>query len=157
MSFALFTDQPALAKRALEDAKTKRIASQIDPDGRQPRELARTKAFGYSTMNLRAMFELVTLGDRAGVDLWHFETPDGRGIRKALDFLAPYVDAGKEWPYPQIGGVTESDRLQLATLLRRAALAYHDAHYEQLLERLPAKAVEANRMQLLWPRERAVH
>jgi hypothetical protein len=121
----------------------------------QPRDLARTKAFGYSTMKFAAMFDLATLGERVGVDLWNYQTTDGRGIRKALDFLAPYVDAAKEWPYPQLGGVTEGDRLQLATLLRRAALAYHHATYERLLERLPSKAVEASRMELLWPR--AVH
>jgi len=151
-AFALFTDQPELAKRVLEAAGPKRIATQIEPDGRQPLELARTKGFGYSSMNLRAMFELASFGSRAGVDLWHYQTPDGRGIRKALDFLAAYVDPAKPWPYAQLGGVTDGDRMGLGILLRRAALAYHDAHYEQLLDRLPAQEVEANRMQLLWPR-----
>jgi Alginate lyase len=102
-SFALFVGEPeGSVKQLLEEAKAKRIARQIEPDGRQPLELRRTKAFDYSGVNLRALFALATLGDRVGVDLWHFETADGRGIRKALDWLIPFGIGEKPWPYEQI-------------------------------------------------------
>jgi hypothetical protein len=148
---ALFNGDRSLARRVIDEAKKRRIALQIEPDGRQPFELARTLSFSYSLFNLEALFDLAALGDKVGVDLWHFQTCDGRSLRAALDFLAPYVDPAKTWPHPQIHEVGLEDRLALAALLRRAALVYHEPHYEELLTRLPAKEIRANRMQILWP------
>jgi hypothetical protein len=36
-------------------------------------------------------------------------------------------------------------------LLRRAALAYKDPHYETVFAKLPPEEVQSNRMQILWP------
>ena len=64
-ALAMFTRQPAIARRTLEGAR-QRIARQIEPDGRQPRELSRTRAWHYSAYNLTAFFNLATLGDARG-------------------------------------------------------------------------------------------
>src|SRR5262245_40401885 len=56
-TYAMFVGEGrAAVKKLLERVKTKRIARQIEPDGKQPLELKRTKAFDYSAMNLRGMF-----------------------------------------------------------------------------------------------------
>jgi hypothetical protein len=122
---ALFLGDRKLAVDTLERVKTRRI-TQIDPDGRQPLETARTNGWGYSNGNLDGLTQLATLGERVGVDLWNYKTPDGRSIKGAIDFLLPYAVSGKKWDYQQIGGFRASD---LEHTLERAALAYHDPKY----------------------------
>jgi hypothetical protein len=144
--FALFTGDRDLAKKVIEDSKTKRIAAQIEPDGRQPLELKRTKSFDYSRGNLDGLFALATLGKQVDVDLWSFETKDGRSIRKALDWLIPYATGEKKWAYEQIKDLQGGS---LAPLLRRAAVAYHEPAYEKLLAKLPGR--EGGVSLLLYP------
>jgi hypothetical protein len=127
MNMALLLGRTDLAKQVAETAKKKRIAAQIEPDGRQPQELARATSFSYSQMNLRGLTTLARLADQVGVDLWHYETPDGRSIRKALDFMVPYLqDPAKKWPYEQIKAF---DRRGFAPMLEQASAVYHEPAY----------------------------
>ena len=134
--FALFTGQRDLAVRTLNEAKTKRIAAQVEHDGRQPRETDRTKGLSYSVMNLDGMMQLAQLGEHVNVDLWNFETKDGRGIRKALDWLIPFASGEKQWTYEQIEPFKNSD---FVPLLRRAAKHYRDGGYQALADKLETK------------------
>jgi hypothetical protein len=136
-SYALFLDRPAVARHVLEAAKEKRIARQIEPDGSQPLELERTKAFSYSVGNLAGLMSLARLGEHVGVDLWRFETADGRSIRRALDFLTPYGLGEKKWPHQQINGF---DAAIYYPLLRVAAIKYSDAPYRALVAKIPPLA-----------------
>ena len=124
VSLALFIGDTGYAQKELSQARTKRIADEIQPDGKMPRELARTLSFNYSVFNLHAEIELADLGDRAGVDLWHYQTSDGRGILKALEFMAPYAEPGHKWTYQQIHVPNRND---LGDLLIRAVPEYPDS------------------------------
>jgi hypothetical protein len=124
VSLALFIGKMDFAREKLLQAREKRIADQIEPDGKMPRELARTLSFQYSLFNLRAEMELAALGRSAGVDLWHYQTTDGRSILKAVEFIAPYADPKREWPYKQIN---RPNRNELEELLLRAAAEFPES------------------------------
>jgi hypothetical protein len=147
-AYALFTGREDVATRVLREAAGKRIARQIEPDGRQPHELARTKSFSYSVMNLRGMFTLAALAERVDVDLWSYESVDGRSIRKAIDYLAHYVDNKDAWQHEQIGGVKLAG---LYPLLRWAAIAYEEPKYQAAIGRLKDFDPSDARTELLFP------
>lgn len=146
--FSLFLGDEAQAKRTCEAAKEKRIAVQIEPDGSQPLELARTKSFSYSVFNLSAMTELADLAKRVDVDLWNYKTADGRCIRAAIDYLLPYALDGKQWTHEQLDGLSTSG---MFVPLRRAAGAYHDAKYGAACSKIAGEEVLASREALLHP------
>ena len=125
-AIALFVGNTDFAMTILEAAKTKRIEYQIDPEGKQPGELVRTKSLGYSTFNLEALFTLATIGDYVGVDLWNYESKDGRSLKKAFDFLIPFYAKEKEWPYQQIADL-ENPRIY--TLLLKASRHFSSKNY----------------------------
>jgi Alginate lyase len=138
-SLALFTGNIDEAKQILKSVPEKRIATQIEPDGRQPLELERTKALGYSTMNLAGLFELGLLGENVGVDLWNFHSADGRGIRKALDYLVPFVSGKEKWPYQQI---IEFRIAEISPLLVVASLEYKDPSYLNLAVKMDPLVIQ---------------
>ncbi len=146
--WALVLNRTEEAKGILAQAGMKRIDVQIEPDGRQPLELSRTTSFSYSCFNLRALSDLALLGRHAGVDLWAYRSKDGRSLRVALDYLAPYLgQQPKPWPGQQIHASSPDE---IMPVLRRAAHATGVAAYEELL----AQYAEApgKRFQLLSPR-----
>ena len=132
-----------------ESVGPRRIAVQVEPDGSQPLELKRTKSFSYSRLNLLGLLQLATLGERAGVDLWHYQSPRGGSIRKALESLLPYIQTPpKKWPYKQLTSIGPTD---FAPLLRLAALGLREAAYEQVLQGIPE--VRSQRFVLVYPTE----
>ncbi len=148
VSFALFVGKRELASNIVWTARTKRIDLQIQADGSEPLELARTKSWGYSIFNLGALMSLASLGDELGVDLWNYRNPKGAGIRTALDYLLPYAVDGKQWPHQQIHGF-QGDALY--PWIRRASLKYKDAALRKALTHLPP-VDPASRVNLLSPK-----
>jgi len=149
-ALALFTGQTNLAHSVLVAARKKRIGTQIEPDGRQPRELARTLSFDYSVFNLRALITLAVIGQNAGVDLWHYQTADGRSLLKALEFMAPYADSGHAWPYSQIH---QPRRDTLAPVLSRAAAVYPHSGLDNALKFFPAGELASDPARLCFETE----
>ena len=133
-TFALFIGDEALARNTVEAVKT-RIAWQIDLDGKQPLELERTRGMSYSLFNLNALLTAATIGEKVGVDLWNYQTKDGRSIGTALTYLAPFVFGETAWPHKQIIKWSPDEYY---ALLRKAAPKLNDAKFQILLGKVPA-------------------
>jgi len=131
VSMALFTGQKDLAKKILEEQTKKRIESQLKEDGSQPHELARTLSWNYSFMNLTGFFELASLGESAGVDLWHYISPAGKSLKSAFTWMLPFAEKKKEWTSKQIKAIHYEDFIDLA---RMVSVKYPDVDMKKLPE-----------------------
>lgn len=101
--YALFVGKDDIAKKIINEFPAKRLFTQIEPDGSQPMELARTTALGYSTFNLTHILDMCSIAKSIKIDLFNEKSSDGRSVSKALDFLTKYVGkSSKEFPYKQI-------------------------------------------------------
>jgi hypothetical protein len=133
-AIALFVGEREIARKIVDGAKLKRIDRCLEPDGRQPEELGRTKSLHYSVFNLSAMAVLGRIGEQLDVDLWKYESSDGRSLRRALNFVMPYLAGEKEWPHEQI------EEIDIGTsdmgLFYLAAHRYGDPKYQQVLDKL---------------------
>jgi hypothetical protein len=129
----LYTGDKEKVQAILEDVKLKRIATQIEPDGSQPHELARTKSFSYSTMNLSGFTKLAEIGLKTGVELWNYETEDGRSIKKAYEFLIPYITSDKEWEYQQLAQ-TGDYKARFKRLVAHAGKTFNDEYLLKVAE-----------------------
>jgi Alginate lyase len=135
-AFAYFVGKTELAAEVLRDVGPRRIAVQVEPDGSQPLELARTKAWSYSIGNLSGLITLARMAEKFEIDLWTYQTEDGRSIRKAIDFLLPYGVGEREWNYRQIGGWSPRS---FYPLLMTAAEEYPSGPYRTWLAKLPSR------------------
>ena len=60
------------------------LPDQMALDGSFPRELSRTKPYGYSIFQLDNLITLAQVLSTSDDDLWKFNLPDGRGAKKGL-------------------------------------------------------------------------
>jgi hypothetical protein len=81
--------------------KTVYLEEMMAQDGGFPKELARTKPYGYSLFVLDAMAMVAQIASTPEDDLWSFELPDGRGMKLGLSFLYPYIADKSAWPHAQ--------------------------------------------------------
>jgi hypothetical protein len=99
-AFARLTGNQPLLTHARERFKTVLVPAQMAADGSFPRELKRTKPYGYSLFVLDAMATVAEILSTPDDNLWTFELVDGRGLRKAVAYLAPYIRDKSKWPLP---------------------------------------------------------
>jgi hypothetical protein len=86
-----------------------RIEWQIEPDGKQPEELVRTTSLGYSHFNVQALSVLLKIAKNSGKEYWKYSSPDGRSLKKAVDFLYPFAKGDEEWKFEQIKEPSKED------------------------------------------------
>jgi len=97
-SFAGFTGDEVKLAECRRRFKEVFIVKQMATDGSFPAELRRTKPYGYSIFQLDNMVTLCQVLSTTRDNLWVFTLPDGRGIRKAMEYLYPYLADKSTWP-----------------------------------------------------------
>src|SRR5712691_11328977 len=134
--FARLTGNQQLLAFCRDRFKTVLLPNQMAADGSFPEELRRTKPYGYSLFNLEALAGIAQLLSTPGHDLWNFTLPDGRGLRRAMQFMVPYVRDKKSWPRPPDVMYEREWPMRQASLLF-AGLAFAEPGYLELWRKLP--------------------
>jgi hypothetical protein len=99
--FARFTQNDSLLDLCRQRYKTLHLPGQMALDGSFPKELARTKPYGYSLFNLDAMAMLCQMLSDKQNNVWEFALEDKRTIRKGIEFMYPFVADKKKWTLKQ--------------------------------------------------------
>ena len=82
------------------------------------------------------------------MDLWTYQSADGRSLRGALDYLVPFTTHPGKWPYEQI---KDWNNQEIAILLRQASVKYRSATYLQDSLSLLGSKARSDRSALLYP------
>jgi len=145
--YGLYAGNEAAARESIATIPA-RITSQYEPDGTQPLENKRTRSLHYCNFNDRAMMDIARMAKPLGVDLWTFESGDGRSLRKAYDYLLPYMVGEADWPHTQLD---EPKYQWFAQSLRWAAIGYNEPAYEAAIDKLPNRFGENSWIDLVVP------
>ena len=134
--FARFARDERILAECRRQFRDVLLPGQLAADGSFPAELRRTKPYGYSIFQLDNFVTLSQVLSRPGDELWDFEAPSGRGVRRAVYFLYPFLADKSRWPFaPDLqawdGWPTRSPALLFA------GLAYGEPGYIELWKRLP--------------------
>ena len=140
LAIALFTDRKALAKKICDTGYHRRFKMQIEPDGKQPLELARTMALHYSLANIRGYVVYANMALSVGYDAY-LKPDEDSGVcllRAAIDFIYPYVLNPETFPYKESFSTevfpSIPDLMHIA--LRFAAAHFPEGGYEDKISKI---------------------
>ena len=124
--------KPEEARKVLGESLPARLDAHITAEGKQPRELARTKSWSYSCFNLKNICKGGVMAQALGVQFWDHQGPEGRGsLKKAMLFLVPFLKNPGNWPEKQI---TKFEPKEARYWLNVGAVVYGDESIRQAQE-----------------------
>jgi len=134
---SLYIGDSKKAKERLLYFLNKRLDLQYNRDGSQPIEMKRENNFDYHRVNLMIAFDMAQMAESfTGIDIWNYPTPKAPVLRKAIEFLAPFLSGAQPWPFFKKNTYKISDHLRWP-LLRRAAVAYKDRNLDIIASGIP--------------------
>jgi hypothetical protein len=141
-SFARFTGDAAKLAECRRQFKEIFVPNQMAVDGSFPLELKRTKPYGYSIFQLDNLATLCQVLSTPDDNLWEFELPDGRGMRKAMAYLYPFLADKSKWPLkPDVMAWAGWPARQPCLLF--GGLAFDERPYLDLWKQLPPDPTDA--------------
>lgn len=130
-AYSLFTGRNKVALEYIVNFPKDRLYKQIEPDGSQPLELARTLAMHYTIFNIEHMIDMCYLAKSVKIDLYPVVSEDGRSISNAIAFAAQYLGKSQsKFPYKQIKEWDECQN-KLCWTLRRATFFEPNEAYDK--------------------------
>jgi hypothetical protein len=120
--------------------KTWLLPNQMFQDGSFPLEMRRTKPYGYALFQLDQLATVAQILSTPQDNLWAFTLADGRSLKKAVEFMYPFIADKSRWRLPPDVMYFEYWPVRHAALLF-AGLAYREPKYLDLWKRLPADPV----------------
>jgi hypothetical protein len=133
--FAKLTGNDSLIMFAKERFKKVLLPNQMAPDGSFPLELRRTKPYSYSLFNLDAMCMIAEILSDSKDNLWNYQLPDGRNLKKAIEYMYPFIKDKSTWKMPP-DVMYFNDFPVRQTSLLFGGLAYHEPAYIELWKSL---------------------
>lgn len=133
LNILIYLNKTEDVKNYLSDITKSRIFNQIETDGSQPLELARTKSFSYSVMNLHGFLELAIIGKKVGVNLWNSVAENGSCIKAGYQYMLPYLTGKKEWEYKQIKSKIHSEQ-KLVSDLKKVRVIFKEDAFDSVIQ-----------------------
>jgi hypothetical protein len=130
-AFATLIEDEALLAECRRQFKEVFVPVQMDIDGGFPLELARTKPYAYSIFQLDNMAALCQILSTKADNLWSFQTPEGKGMSRALAYLYPYLTDKTSWPLKPDVNAWEGWPVRQPNLLF-GGIAFHEDKYVKL-------------------------
>jgi len=96
-SFARCTGDEPVMELCRARFKEVLFPNQMTNNGSFPRELKRTKPYGYSIFQADNLSTLCVLLFTPNGDLWKFTLSDGRTPKRAVEFIYPYLADKSRW------------------------------------------------------------
>ena len=132
------------------------LPRQMADDGSFPLEQARTKPYAYSLFNLDAYAMLCHILSDKSHDLWNYETPDGKSMKLAMEYMTPFLEDKSQWPLPADVMYPDAWPVAQPSFILSAVAYEEDRYFQQWarFEHFPA-IFEVNRAQpignpLIW-------
>lgn len=120
--------------------KTWLLPNQMFLDGSFPLEMRRTKPYGYALFQLDQLATVAQILSTPDDNLWAFALADGRSLKKAVDYMYPFIADKTRWTLPRDVMFFEYWPVRHAALIF-AGLAYREPKYVELWKKLPADPV----------------
>jgi hypothetical protein len=134
-SFAKVTNDTSIMNFCRKRFKQVLLPNQMATNGSFPREIDRTKPYGYSLFNLDGMATVCQILSDSTHDLWQYKTSNGKSIKEGIQFMYPYVKDKSSWPYPPDVMYWEYWPVAQPFLIF-GAVAYSNENYFQLWKKL---------------------
>lgn len=96
-SFAKLTGDEKVLDFTRQQFKEVLLPNQMTNNGSFPRELARTKPYGYSIFQADNVATLCVLLSTTNGNFWQIKLFDGRTPRQAVEFIFPYLADKSRW------------------------------------------------------------